>query len=601
MVQTRRLQWLGIASAAACFLVSGCSSSRTVDLIRTELRSDLANGRIQEARIDSNALHGSVQRGEHAEWNMPEADDSADSVELNEDQALLWYAERGHLDMIDGEWSRAVDLLDDAAWWMEQRRIRSLGADIGKWFTNDTIQPYYGRGYETIQIGYWRWLSHVLMAQSLAEQHHNASHLITTAGYQPRPGPSPDAIPYDRDWHHQRAINLALAITSTDLGEVSDFPDGRFADDPAARMLLATTPWLIDRPLSSDVHLASVQLREAWRGYQQLASQYQHDDFRLEARSAPQMLTRLLVRHARQHQPGSMHLLLQELGMGQAQADAVPDLPRDHGMLLVLDHVGLVTVPQPLVIRIVIGAGDPELSLSDSERDAGVTISNRQFGLVVIWAKGPGSQVIDTWAALPLPHDFAEQVAPGGIAVMGAVLPAHRPDTPIGPPAHIAAAAVADSPADQVTTPVSWRPLGQLEVFWDLDAYARAALVDYQPSVLLRTLLRATGKQAGIARAAHDAREDGNETLAFLLNLFGSAVMTLTEDADIRAWSTLPDHVAGGLYDLPAGRHHIRMNGSIDLGEVEIRPGQITVIPVHRPAAPIGNPGLEAGFQKRGQ
>ena len=301
----------------------------------------------------------------------------------------------------------------------------------------------------------------------------------------------------------------------------------------------------------------------------------------------------MLVRHGQRTDPGGLEQRLRSLGVSANQAAAVSALPDNHGMLVVLDHVGLLSVPEPLVIRAVVGQGDADLWLSDEERERGVRLRNKRFGAVVIWAKGPGTHVIDTWAALPLPADFAALVAPGGVAVMGLVLPAHAPDRPIPAPASLA---TKPGEGDQ------WQAHGPLEVFWDLDALGRAALADYLPGVLTRTLIRATGKQAVVAAGAEAAREEGNNALAFLINLFGSAIMTLTEDADIRAWSTLPDHVGIKLVDLPAGEHSLQLQAqgsTIQLDQVQIRPGQITIVPVYRPGAMLPGNGTIGGLSKQ--
>ena len=111
----------------------------------------------------------------------------------------------------------------------------------------------------------------------------------------------------------------------------------------------------------------------------------------------------MVVRHARRYDQNGLPQRLQTLDMSQQAANDVSDLPEDHGMILVLDHVGLVTVPQPLEIRIVVGNERANFTLTEEERQEGVSISSKPMGAMVMWAKGPGSEIIDTWAALPLP------------------------------------------------------------------------------------------------------------------------------------------------------------------------------------------------------
>ena len=53
--------------------------------------------------------------------------------------------------------------------------------------------------------------------------------------------------------------------------------------------------------------------------------------------------------------------------------------------------------------------------------------------------------------------------------------------------------------------------------------------------------------------------------------------MTATESADLRSWSTLPDHIEGSLIDLPPGTVQVRL-GTYDLGPVRIEADRLSLV-----------------------
>jgi hypothetical protein len=128
-----------------------------------------------------------------------------------------------------------------------------------------------------------------------------------------------------------------------------------------------------------------------------------------------------------------------------------------------------------------------------------------------------------------------------------------------------------------------------MEVLTDLDAYARATLKDDQPSVLAKTMIRTAAKQAAVAVSSHQVeknnknKDGASQLLGLAVNLIGSTAMTLSEVADTRAWTTLPDHITGTLLDLPAGRYALTIEtvlGPVECGGVLVEPGRVVVVPV---------------------
>jgi hypothetical protein len=247
------------------------------------------------------------------------------------------------------------------------------------------------------------------------------------------------------------------------------------------------------------------------------------------------------------------------------------------GSVLVLNHVGFITHPEVLDIRLVAVAqvGDGYAVPTPAERSRGITVTPFRIGAVAFWAKGPGSEVVGHWLQIvPLPDDVVRTLlAPGGAAFMGFALPVHRTDQPIPAPAVVRIQSAAGGPA-----------LAQgMEVVSDLDAYARATLKDEQTRLLTKTIIRAVSKQFVGGILASGAKRQGGDLLGFAVNALASTAATFSEVADTRAWTTLPDHVEATLIDLPPGGYSLTLEtryGTAHLGAVRIVPGRLVVVPV---------------------
>lgn len=87
----------------------------------------------------------------------------------------------------------------------------------------------------------------------------------------------------------------------------------------------------------------------------------------------------------------------------------------------------------------------------------------------------------------------------------------------------------------------------------DLDAMARRALKDEMPSIMLRSVFRATVKGIAQAKAQHDDKY-GLGLLAVTLAAF------LTESADERGWRTLPNQISVARGRLPQGEQSVSLN-----------------------------------------
>ena len=107
----------------------------------------------------------------------------------------------------------------------------------------------------------------------------------------------------------------------------------------------------------------------------------------------------------------------------------------------------------------------------------------------------------------------------------------------------------------------------------DLDAQAAQAFREKESTVLLRAIIRGIGKFV-----ASEAARDKDDTLGALVNLLG----VVTETADTRSWTTLPEVILVARLDLPEGRYrleadvvdgHGRTVNRVGFGEVDVRAG----------------------------
>jgi hypothetical protein len=349
----------------------------------------------------------------------------------------------------------------------------------------------------------------------------------------------------------------------------------RYDDDPWARVMQAALTYAQEFKRSDDFQFAHVQLVKAHQAYakqKQALSGQKH--FRYETDAENQVATTLFYRNAINYFGGDLQQInraAKEAGVPELTAEGVErwKLPDGHGMVLIANHADFIARPDRLEIRIVT-ATFPRFSLSNDEKKRGWRTAKFYIGGVAFWAKGPGADIVNAWGAFPVPGQVTEFIAPGGAAYMGFEIPVHPADQQNPPVASVSAT----SGADVVSA--------DLQVVSDLDSYARASLKDDQPGVLTKTLLRAAAKQAAVA-VASKAPADQNQLLGLATNLPGSALMTATENADIRAASLLPDRVEAIILDLPPGAHSLSLqSGGVvaELGDVQVEPGVLTLVPV---------------------
>jgi hypothetical protein len=89
------------------------------------------------------------------------------------------------------------------------------------------------------------------------------------------------------------------------------------------------------------------------------------------------------------------------------------------------------------------------------------------------------------------------------------------------------------------------------ELIAELDNHARAALENEMPAIIARTIARVSIKNAVV-----DKTHDNSPLLSLALNI----ATFLTEQADIRAWNTLPQQILIMRLNLPAGIHDLKLS-----------------------------------------
>lgn len=577
-------------------LLPGCFTPRTTERMRMDTMRAVQAGDFPTAIGTTNELYESHFAGEPAETGgSPEQ-----QQEILAKQALLWHMERGLIDHLAGDVLTSNRHLDAAGELVDIRRSKGLVTEAVTYVANDTLRDYAGNAFEHTQVDYYRALNRLLQAQR-REGLYVPSQLAFTPQPPGQAKPPPPFVLNATDDvqtadNYDRAINFARRMTINQLQETADAADGnRYDDDPFARFLAAALTYAPKRGDRSEVNsqFADAMLKRAMQGYTKQAELFGgRQPFRYEVTRRPSLVETFFIRHSRAYDQTSFDERLAQYGLKPDDPRlTTAALPKGHGMVLVLNHVGFITHPEVLDIRAVAAQFRGTIQPTPAEAARGHTAHRFEMGGVVFWAKGPGAEVVNFWAPIPVPGDLiGKAVAPGGAAFMGFALPVHAKDRPIPLPANVRA-----KPAMGGKEIVSG-----MEVLSDLDAFARATLKDEQPGVLAKTMIRAVAKQVAAAQTAREVEQaakrsskhdDGTaQALGLLTNLFTSTAATLSEVADTRAWTTLPGHIEGALLDLPPGNYTLTLDtayGPVECGGVTVEADRLVVVPIRTFPEPL--------------
>lgn len=576
--------------AIGALALPGCFTPRTTERMRMDTLREVQAGAFPKAAGTVNELYASHFDGEPAEpGGSPQAGD-----EMPSKQALLWHMERGLVDHLGGDLLTSNHHLDLAGELVDIRRSRGLVTEAATYVANDTLREYAGNAFEHTQVDYYRSLNRLLQAERREGTYVPSQLCVSPQGVKPAGNaPIPFALNATDNVsaadNIDRAINFARRMTINQLQETAAAAGGnRYDDDPFARFLAAALTYATkpgDRAESNN-QFADVMLKRAMQGYTKQATVFGNgkQPFRYEVTHRPSLVETFFIRHSRAYDQDNFDQNVAQYGLRRDDPRlTTSQLPKGHGMVLVLNHVGFITHPEVLDIRAAVAQFHGSVQPTPDEVARGYSSQRFSIGGVVFWAKGPGAEVVNHWAAIPVPGDLIQKaIAPGGAAFMGFAIPVHASDRPIAPPAVVRARPVGGG--SEVTR--------GMEVLSDLDAFARATLKDEQPGVLAKTLIRATLKQVAAGQAAHEVEQEARrhheneatvQVLGLLTNLVGSTAATFSEVADTRAWTTLPDHIDGALLDLAPGHYALTLDtayGPIECGGVTVEADRLVVVPI---------------------
>ncbi|HEX3134475.1 MAG TPA: hypothetical protein VHX44_12935, partial [Planctomycetota bacterium] len=475
---------------AVGLLLPGCFTPRTTERMRMDILREVQAGDFAKAAGTTNELYESHYDGEPAE---PGGKAETNQAVLAK-QALLWHMERGLIDHLSGDMLTSNRHLDAAGDLVDIRRSKGVVTEVATYVANDTLRDYAGNAFEHTQVDYYRALNRVLQAER-REGTYVPSQLAFTPQVA-KPGAPSAPIPFTLNAtdnvqaadNFDRAINFARRMTINQLQETADAASGnRYDDDPFARFLAAALTYAQKPGERSEVNsqFADAMLKRAMQGYTKQAEVFGNgkQPFRYEVTHRPSLVETFFIRHARAYDQANFDERIAQYGLRKDDPRLTTSvLPKGNGMVLVLNHVGFITHPEVLDIRAVAAQFHGSMSPTPEEAARGHTSSRFSIGGVVFWAKGPGSDIVNHWAAIPVPGNLiGKAIAPGGAAFMGFAIPVHATDKPIPQPASVRARPAMGG--SEITR--------GMEVLSDLDAFARATLKNEQPGVLAKTMIRA--------------------------------------------------------------------------------------------------------------
>ena len=496
--------------------LAGCGPSYTQR--QQAWRTDLAMGRTAQAeRAIDDAYDGRETGG---------------VARVGDSDALIWAMERGSAALAGGDHPAAVRHLDRAARIAEAHRPLALAREVGTYLLNDQLRTYDGWPQEHALIDVLRLLAHLEQAQ-------RADGLDPTG-----------ARDAELAWfHYERAVNVGRRLSLTLPRWIREQGWTAYPDEAFGRLLGAAAVFALpsDQRAGSDLPAADAALRAAREAYARQAAAAAQAGWR--PAPSPRTLEHLWVRAGDAAEGASAR---------SAIAGHPPAAPPGHGSLLLLDLADYA--PQLEQWRFTLLAGHWR---AGRDRRGG----QARIGSFTFWVEGPGAEAVRHWPLLPWPGELIRPLAPGGIGVLAFEIPAHAPRRADPGPAT----------AELIGPDGAVRRI-PLEALADPDALARACLAERQPGIVIKTLARAVAKQVGVGILAHRARKE-NEALGLVANLLGSLLMSWSEQADLRAWATLPGRIDGALVDLPAGTWTIQVPGAPPR-TLTIPAGRLAVAPV---------------------
>ncbi len=122
----------------------------------------------------------------------------------------------------------------------------------------------------------------------------------------------------------------------------------------------------------------------------------------------------------------------------------------------------------------------------------------------------------------------------------------------------------------------------------DLSAAAISELDARIGGIVAKSVARAVGKYLVVDAISDEVKED-DRTLGEIVGLLGNVAAVASERADTRSWHLLPGTIRVARLSVPSGTHSFQLELHalsrrgpirIDLGEVHVRPGSVSILPV---------------------
>ena len=329
---------------------------------------------------------------------------------------------------------------------------------------------------------------------------------------------------FERVWiHYYRALGYLAAGRPHEAaveGRAVTVDLERYADTGPDEAKYTNDPFL--QYFAGLLYEADGELNDAWINYRQAERLYQAVDV-YGVPGPPEPLVADLLGAGR-----ALRFDEEAAAYEERYADVdVPARVPGEGDLVVLVETGLV--PAKLNNRLDFPIfGDKD----DDDDDAAWVLAEDSYH---VWRRGEEREV-KYWLSIALPSVDEPEPPPGGMC---------------------------------------WRAAGrrgELELAADLGALSRQCLEDRYQSVVVRTVARALIKYW----AKEKTEEEHGQAAGFLVDILGS----VTEQADTRAWSTLPGYVLIGRGRLPAGEHVLAVQGAGLSGQatVTIEPGRMNFV-----------------------
>lgn len=119
----------------------------------------------------------------------------------------------------------------------------------------------------------------------------------------------------------------------------------------------------------------------------------------------------------------------------------------------------------------------------------------------------------------------------------------------------------------------------------DVSAIAARDFEEQRPKVLARMVGRALFKELAVQGAEKAGKDQAGDVGGFLAKTGARTAAVLTERADTRSWSLLPDELRVARFTLPAGRHTVSLrvwdgrggDRVVTLEPVQILPGRVAI------------------------